>query len=93
MMTLDRIGWKSESRPDIAAELARAASLKRNAALDLYNAQQEARRARIAQRNRFNAFLAIAALSVALMFFMGLAIQEHNAMSETQQETVARIFN
>lgn len=80
---------RSEPRPDIAAELARAASLKRNAALEEYVARQDERRANAAKRQRTINTVAALILAAIVSVVLAFSIAESGALTEAQRQMLA----
>src|SRR3569832_2164611 len=74
MMTADKLGWRSESRPDIAREYARIASRQRNQALDKFVAANEELFAANARKQRRIGLILGAVVS---LIFVGLLMYTH----------------
>ena len=88
-MTADKLGWRSESRPDIAREYARIASRQRNQALDKFVAANEELFAANARKQRRIGLILGAVVS---LIFVGLLMYTHYeqaTMTDSQKQTLA----
>lgn len=89
MMNVDKYGWRSESRPDIARELASQARIQTTSQMRDFVLAQDRKREKARRKTRGTVM--VAALVVALLF-VGLLIgvyHENSSMTVAQQQTLA----